>query len=192
MNKKQMNIILPSINLKTSSVPKIHPSPEYALHFSGCCKGNPGSAGIGVVIFKNGIEHWVASEYIGDKRTKIETEYCALIHGLQLAKNLNIKRLSVCGDSLLVVNQINKIYKVKHPKLADLYDKTIELKTYFDYIDFNHVYRKDNKLADELSELGSLCNDDVEAETTICDIKEDIEDCEEKIDFKKIFTIHTL
>ena len=37
-----------------------------------------------------------------------EAEYEALLHGLCLAKSLGIKRLLVYGDSLLVVQQVNK------------------------------------------------------------------------------------
>jgi len=177
-----MNIILPSIKLTTSSKPKIHPKTEYVLYFDGCSKGNPGPAGIGHVIFKNGVEHWTAYKYIGDKRTNNEAEYCALILGLQSAIDLGIKSLSVCGDSLLVVNQINKIYKVKNPKLAKLYDEVVKLKTHFDYIDFNHVYRKDNKRADQLSNLGLECSNNSEAQITIYDF---IEDTKEELVIEK-------
>lgn len=192
MNKKQMNIILPSIKLTTSSEPKIHPKTEYVLYFDGCSKGNPGPAGIGAVIFKKGIEHWTVSKYIGDKRTNNEAEYCALILGLQSAIDLSIKHLSVCGDSLLVVNQINKIYKVKNPTLAVLYEEVVKLKTHFDYIDFNHVYRKDNKRADQLSNLGLQCKDNTEVETTIYDIVEDTEDWEEELVIDKMLTKNEL
>jgi ribonuclease HI len=37
-----------------------------------------------------------------------EAEYEALIHGLRVAISLRIKRLLVCGDSTVVVNQVNK------------------------------------------------------------------------------------
>jgi ribonuclease HI len=37
-----------------------------------------------------------------------EAEYEALLHGLRLAISLGIKRLLVYGDSLLVVQQVNK------------------------------------------------------------------------------------
>ena len=41
-----------------------------------------------------------------------EAEYEALLHGLQLAISLGIKRLLVYGDSLLVVQQVNKEWDI--------------------------------------------------------------------------------
>ena len=37
-----------------------------------------------------------------------EAEYEAVLHGLRLAVSLGIKRLLVYGDSLLVIQQVNK------------------------------------------------------------------------------------
>jgi ribonuclease HI len=153
MNDKEMIVRLPMIKTTTKPEAKVYPSTEYVLYFDGCSKGNPGEAGIGAVIYKDGLEFWASCKYIGNKRTNNESEYCALIFGLEAAIDHNIKKLSVCGDSLLVINQLNKIYKVKHPNLHELYEKANDLKTQFEYIDFNHVYRKDNKRADQLSNL---------------------------------------
>ena len=133
---------------------KIEPPPnEYVLYFDGCSKGNPGPSGIGAVIYKNGIEHWASCKYIGEKRTNNESEYSALIFGLEEAIEQNIRNLSVCGDSLLVINQVNQIYKVKNSGLFNLYNMVVNLKEKFKNIDFKHVYRKDNKRADELSNM---------------------------------------
>ena len=41
-----------------------------------------------------------------------ESEYEALLHGLRLAVSLGIKRLLIYGDSLLVVQQVNKEWDV--------------------------------------------------------------------------------
>jgi ribonuclease HI len=185
MTDKQMIIRLPSITPPTNSQPKIYPSTEFVLYFDGCSKGNPGRAGIGAVIYKNGIEHWAVCRYIGNKRTNNEAEYCALILGLQSAIEEDIKRLSVCGDSLLVINQVNKVYKVKNQNLLDMYDEVVKLKTHFDYIDFNHVYRKDNKRADQLSNLALEYNNDSSTDI-VDDIVEDIKDWEGELVIEKI------
>jgi ribonuclease HI len=37
--------------------------------------------------------------------------------------------------------------------LFPLYEQVLKLKSQFDYIDFNHVYRENNKRADELANL---------------------------------------
>jgi ribonuclease HI len=41
-----------------------------------------------------------------------EAEYEALLHGLHLAVSLGIKRLLIYGDSLLVVQQVNKEWDI--------------------------------------------------------------------------------
>jgi ribonuclease HI len=61
--------------------------------------------------------------------------------------------LSVCGDSLLVINQVNGVYKVKHVNLIPLYEKVMELIKQFNCINFSHVYRNENKRADQLSNI---------------------------------------
>ena len=49
-----------------------------------------------------------------------EAEFEALLHGLRLAVSLGIKRLLVYGDSLLVVQQVNKEWDI-NMKTMDAY-----------------------------------------------------------------------
>jgi ribonuclease HI len=44
-------------------------------------------------------------------------------------------------------------YKVKSGNLIDLYNEAKKLTKNFEYISFNHIYRNNNKRADELSNL---------------------------------------
>jgi ribonuclease HI len=170
MIRRNMSIILPKIKTNKNKVSKVFPMTEFTLKFDGCSKGNPGRAGIGAVIYKNGLEYWASCKYIGDKKTNNESEYSALIFGLEAAIEKNIHKLSVYGDSLLVINQVNGIYKVKNENLFELYEKAIKLKNQFSYIDFNHIYRKDNKRADELSNIALDNIDDFETKVLIdCD-----------------------
>lgn len=131
---------------------KIFPISEYVMNFDGSSKGNPGLAGAGVVIYKNNQEYWSTCKFVGYK-TNNQSEYSALIIGLKEALNQGINTLCVYGDSLLVINQINGLFCVKSPLLVELYNEAIELKKQFKYIEFNHVYRENNKRADELSNL---------------------------------------
>ena len=122
------------------------------MNFDGCSKGNPGPSGIGAVIYHNGQEIWASCQYIGT-RTNNQSEYSALILGLKEALSRNIKHLHVFGDSQLVINQITNVYKVKNNLLQELYQEVQTLKTQFEYIEFNHVYREFNKRADALSNM---------------------------------------
>jgi ribonuclease HI len=146
-------LIRRNINIKNErNDAKIYPSADYTLNFDGASKGNPGLSGAGMVIYKNKEEIWSSHKFIGCK-TNNQAEYSALIFGLEGALKLGIKSLSVLGDSLLVIKQVNGLYKVKSDFLLPLHKEVLSLKTKFDFIEFNHVYRDNNKRADELSNM---------------------------------------
>uniref|UniRef100_A0A6C0IJ94 RNase H type-1 domain-containing protein n=1 Tax=viral metagenome TaxID=1070528 RepID=A0A6C0IJ94_9ZZZZ len=126
-------------------------SDTHTLFFDGCSKGNPGKAGAGAVLYKNGNEFWSKAHYISNKQTNNYAEYMGLIIGLEEAVKQNIKHLIVNGDSLLVIKQMKGDYKVNSPNIIALYTKANDLAKCFINIEFNHVYRKDNKRADALS-----------------------------------------
>jgi ribonuclease HI len=190
---------LPKIKKASRNDAKIYPSGEYTLNFDGASKGNPGLAGTGMVIYKGEKEIWSSCKFIGYK-TNNQAEYSALIFGLKNALELGIKNLSVLGDSLLVINQVNGIYRVKSETLADLHKQVIDLKSNFDYIEFNHVYRESNKRADELSNLalenvGDLSNTQLEknnetAFEKLDDIQELDEDWVEEIKIEEETLTH--
>ena len=135
------------------TVIKVFPRSEYLLQFDGCSKGNPGLAGAGAVIFHYNDEIWGRSHFVGNKNTNNEAEYMGLIIGLKEALSMNIKELSVEGDSLLVIKQMKGEYKVRSEKLVTLYEEANELAKKFDKITFTHIYRNNNKRADELSNI---------------------------------------
>jgi len=157
LNSNVINDWITTINnhvfSKTIYESKINDDNNYIMNFDGCSKGNPGHAGIGAVIYKNNHEIWTNSKYIGNK-TNNQSEYTALICGLKGAINLKINKLIVFGDSQLVINQINGIYKVKNEALIPLYELVIQLKQSFTHIIFTHVYRNENKRADQLANIG--------------------------------------
>ena len=130
------------------------PSEKYVLFFDGCCKGNPGPGGAGAVVYKDGIEVWSDSVFVGKNVTNNIAEYTGLIIGLKQAVNMKIKHLAVNGDSQLAIKQMTGLYKVNSENLIELYKTAKQLEKSFDSISYNHVYRKNNKRADELSNDG--------------------------------------
>ena len=129
---------------------------NYVLFFDGCSKGNPGKAGCGAVIYENNIEIFSKAEFVGKKETNNYAEYMGLIVGMENAIIKNIKVLTVKGDSMLVIKQMNTLYKVKSPNLIPLFEFAKQLETKFDKITYTHVYRNYNKRADELSNIALL------------------------------------
>lgn len=128
------------------------------LFFDGCCKGNPGPGGAGAVLYKNGEEIWNESSFVGKKVTNNVAEYTGLIIGMKQAVNLGIKSLIVNGDSLLIIRQMKGEFKVSSENLQELYKTAKTLEKSFNTISYNHVYRKDNKRADALSNEGVAKN----------------------------------
>jgi len=157
--RMSLNKVLPIIEgcetLLANPLLKVAPSePIYTLNFDGCSKGNPGRGGSGAVIYKDQEEIWAGAKFVGAKVTNNYAEYYGLILGLRKAVELKIKSLDVRGDSDLVIKQMKKVYKVKSPNIYPLYLEANDIAKTFDKIEFTHVYRANNKRADELSNDG--------------------------------------
>jgi ribonuclease HI len=86
-----------------------------------------------------------------------EAEYEALLHGLCLAISLGINRLLVYGNSLLVVQQVNKEWDC-NKETMDIYVQEVrKLESKFSGLEVHHVLREHNVGTDILSKLGSTC-----------------------------------
>lgn len=124
----------------------------FTLYFDGSSKNNPGRGGAGAVLYqKENIEIFALSHFVGENVTNNVAEYTGLIIGLAECLKMGIKNLCVKGDSLLVIQQMRGVYKVKSENLKGLYTQAKDLASQFETIEFIHVYREENKRADELS-----------------------------------------
>jgi ribonuclease HI len=123
------------------------------LQFDGGSRGNPGPAGIGVVLrAADGTVVNQLGRFIG-RATNNVAEYKALITALEKAQEIGARRVKVLGDSELVVKQMRGEYRVKNPDLRVLYDEAQDLFRSFDAASIDHNYREDNSLADKLANL---------------------------------------
>ena len=125
---------------------------RYQLFCDGASRSNPGDASIGISILLNGKEVHTISKKIGIA-TNNEAEYQSLIDGLNYCVDNSIKEIEVFLDSNLVVEQVNENFKVKAANLKVLNSKVKELIEEFKLIKINHVYREDNKRADQLANM---------------------------------------
>ena len=123
----------------------------YYIKFDGASKGNPGQCGAGFVIYKDNKKICEGKKYIAVHNTNNFAEYSALILGLTKCINLGIKRITIMGDSDLVIKQIQDIYKVESPNLIPLYNEVIGLFYNFDHMVFQHISRNKNTEADTLA-----------------------------------------
>lgn len=124
------------------------------IYSDGASKGNPGDAGIGVVISdeKGGTIREIA-DYIG-KQTNNVAEYSALIRGLEEAADLGATQVEIRTDSELLARQLTGVYKVKAPNLKPLFEELISLLRVFEKATVTHVFRELNTRADELANEG--------------------------------------
>src|SRR6185295_4238369 len=129
-------------------------SPEHwVMYFDGSLKLDGGGAGVLFISPKGEQLKYVFQ--IMFKVSNNEAEYEALLHGLRLALSLGIKQLLVYGDSLLVVQQVNKEWDI-NKDIMDAYIAEIrKLKNKFSGLEIHQVNRSNNVGANVLSKLGS-------------------------------------
>lgn len=121
------------------------------LYTDGAASGNPGPAGIGVVIAdESGHVISELSEYIGRATCNV-AEYTALVVGLEEAVRLGARRVTVCADSELLVRQLNGAYQVKSPSILRLYEQATKGLEALEEWKAVHVPREKNQRADSLA-----------------------------------------
>jgi ribonuclease HI len=149
------------------------------IMFDGGARGNPGIAGAGAMVSLKTVPHSTNNDdvmpthhvrcYVGDKSTNNVAEYSGLVQGLVMAKemvsNYNLRlqhsastttatgELVVQGDSNLIIQQLNGIYKVKNAKLKELFGQVQDLlqelrRLGLSHQIYEHVYRDGNQVAD--------------------------------------------
>lgn len=121
------------------------------LEFDGGSRGNPGPAGIGVVLrAADGTAIFTLGRFIG-RATNNYAEYQALVTGLAEAQKLGVKKIAVRGDSELVIKQMLGEYRVKNAQLRPLYEQAQDLFNSFESASISHNLRHHNTLADQLA-----------------------------------------
>jgi ribonuclease HI len=120
----------------------------------GAARGNPGPAGIGVVV-TDGRGRTLAeiAEGIGPATNNV-AEYRAVLAGLEAAAELGARKVLVRSDSRLLVEQLSGRFRVKNPRLIRLHEQARALMKGFREVAFEHVPREKNKDADRLANRG--------------------------------------
>ncbi|MBI3889759.1 reverse transcriptase-like protein [Candidatus Saccharibacteria bacterium] len=118
------------------------------IYSDGGSRGNPGPSAAGYVIL-SGRDEVVdkGGEYLGIT-TNNQAEYHGVRLGLEKAHELGYRQIDFRIDSMLVVNQMNGIYKIKNRELWPIHERIRALMLQFDKVTFSHVKREFNQLAD--------------------------------------------
>lgn len=126
-------------------LPKLN---EIKLFTDGGSRGNPGpSAGAFVILDMADIVVKKNGKYLGITTNNL-AEYHSLKGGLEAATAMGAKIVHVYMDSLLVINQMKGIYKIKNPELVPVHQAVRALLPSFEQVQFTHVPREYNRLAD--------------------------------------------
>jgi len=126
---------------------------KWQLFVDGASRNNPGPSGAGIYLTKNHQKELALGFYLGTK-TNNQAEYLALLIGLIITiPKVKNHHLQIVSDSLLLVNQLNGVYKVKNLELQILHAKAMHLLANVSY-EVVHVLREKNKFADEMANFG--------------------------------------
>ncbi len=122
------------------------------IRTDGGSRGNPGPAGIGVVIENADTQEVLEkhAEFLG-KTTNNQAEYKAVILGLQRAVVLGAETVEVVADSELLIRQARGEYRVKNPDLGLRFAEMKALERKLKLVKYRHVRREFNKAADALA-----------------------------------------
>lgn len=120
------------------------------IYTDGGARGNPGPAGVGVIIYDENnkiVEEY--KQYLGIATNNV-AEYKALVCAMELAKKYLPCTLEIHLDSELVCQQMLGNYKVKNENLIKHFQDAQRLVSEFEEVRFVYIPRDKNKQADRL------------------------------------------
>jgi ribonuclease HI len=129
-------------------------NPVFRVFTDGASRGNPGRAAVAFIILSDHNSIAMKGSKVIGVKTNNQAEYEAVIFALESAQQLQTRTLSCYLDSLLVVNQLNGVYKVSNPQLRQLWSQVLEHVTWYDQVTFNHVPR-DNRYITVVDQLAN-------------------------------------
>jgi len=125
-------------------------SSKARLFTDGGARGNPGPAAYGFVLEAEDGTVLAAEGAVIGIATNNVAEYNGLVAGLRRAIELHVPEVEVVSDSELMVKQMRGEYRVKNAALRGLFLEASELARRLDRVDYRHVKRAHNELADRL------------------------------------------
>jgi ribonuclease HI len=119
------------------------------MYFDGASSRHGKGAGI---VLKSPLGHIFKFAYrLEFEATNNVAEYEAILLGLELAKALKIKLLSIKGDSDLIIMQLKNKFTCKNQRLRNYRNAVWDTMEHFDALDLEAIPREQNSLADELA-----------------------------------------
>ena len=123
----------------------------FLLQFDACNRETLNMGSIGYVLYYDSTILWKHHSILNKSYNSNYAEYKALISALKFALSINIKYLQVEGDAKIVIDQNKNRCHTKSPSIQPLLKEVKQLESHFNHIDFEHIYRQKNLLADSLA-----------------------------------------
>jgi ribonuclease HI len=114
------------------------------LETDGASKGNPGPSGAGYVLSAGGRTVARGKEHLGVTTNNV-AEYRAMIMGLEKARQLDARKVVVLTDSLLILRQIQGVYRVRKDHLKLLHGRCMDLISGLDDFSITYVPSSQNR-----------------------------------------------
>jgi ribonuclease HI len=130
---------------------------DYIVFVDGSSRGNPGPAGVGVVIFKEEDPAKPVAEIsqpIGVTTNNV-AEYEALIHAFKWLVAEKVDNAVIKMDSELVYRQITGKYRVRSERMAAMISRVRSFMKQLGSVLYVLVPREENRLADRLAQKAS-------------------------------------
>lgn len=131
---------------------------KISIFTDGGARGNPGISGAGVYIYDQSNREILSKHQFLGHKTNNEAEYLAMKVALEFLKSFLSDRtgefeLVFHLDSKLVVEQMNKRWKIKEARLAVLADNNWQILEQLPRCSWKivHIRREENKRADFLA-----------------------------------------
>jgi ribonuclease HI len=122
---------------------------DLVAYVDGGSLGNPGPAGVGVVIEGGTDGRITIAKWIGQQDNNV-AEYLALVEALQCAVALKARKLHVYSDSQVIVRQMLGDYSCRSPRLYSLNWICRKLARSLDF-SISHIARERNREANRLA-----------------------------------------
>ncbi|XP_050378272.1 uncharacterized protein LOC126795482 [Argentina anserina] len=144
--------IMEDIESQNLVVPFVYTQP-WVLYFDGSSTYHLSGAGVALVN-PSGVRHCYFFQ-LEWKCTNNQTEYEAIIIGLELLLDLEVTEVEVLCDSLLVINQLKGVYKCNNFTLLPFWERASELLEQFVDVVLDYIPRERNFAANELAQLAT-------------------------------------
>jgi ribonuclease HI len=137
----------------------INKNPILEIFTDGAARGNPGPAAAAFLFVQDGNIILEESSFIGTS-TNNSAEYQAIINALKAAEKYSKIEIQLFSDSNLVIQQINKRWKVNYPHLLKLRTEVYQLCKNYQKVEFCYISRGNRYI----QKCDQLCNERLDAE----------------------------